>query len=582
MSFETIPQKILEAGSERGAAGAYAVRTDDGWVSTSWSSYAEEIGAVARALVGLGIEKGTPVAILGTNAPEWVIFDVAAMGIGAMPTGIYPTSSAQECAYVIGHSGSPIVLVQDQIQLAKVLEVWGELPCLRSVVLMRGESSDADGVLTWGDFIERGTGVDTTVVERRLAGLGPRDGATLIYTSGTTGPPKAVVLAHEALVSNVEAIASFIDAGMSDSAVSYLPLSHIAEQLVTILTPTVSGHTVYYEPDIFRLVDTLKEVRPTIFFAVPRVWEKFYAAVSENLGEASGVKAAIANQALNVGHRHTAALNQGEEPDRWLKLQFGLFDRLVYSKAKTAMGLDRSRFLFSGAAPLAPSIAEYFSGFGMQILNIYGQCENTAGCAYNRPDRNRYGSVGPAFPCAELQIADDGEILMRGPNVFLGYLNNDAATAEVLGDGGWLKTGDIGHIDDDGFLFVTDRKKDIIVTSGGENVTPSLIETALQSYPLIAVVAVIGDGRPYITALVSVNPEATEGMSDEEVRAVVQAAVDEVNSRNARSHQVKRFAILDESLSIEHGELTPTLKVKRRVIREHFADEIDQMYRTPA
>ena len=582
MSFETIPQMILEAGSERGAAGAYAVRTDDGWVPTSWSSYAEEIGAVARALVGLGIEKGTPVAILGTNAPEWVIFDVAAMAVGAMPTGIYPTSSAQECAYVIGHSGSPIVLVQDQIQLAKVLEVWGELPCLRNVVLMRGESSDADGVLTWGDFIERGTGVDTTVVERRLAALGPRDGATLIYTSGTTGPPKAVVLAHEALVSNVEAIASFIDAGMSDSAVSYLPLSHIAEQLVTILTPAVSGHTVYYEPDIFRLVDTLKEVRPTIFFAVPRVWEKFYAAVSENLAEASGVKAAIANQALKVGHRHTAALNQREEPDRWLKFQFGLFDRLVYSKAKAAMGLDRSRFLFSGAAPLAPSIAEYFSGFGMQILNVYGQSENTAGCAHNRPDRNRYGSVGPAFPCAQLQIADDGEILMRGPNVFLGYLNNDAATAEVLGDGGWLKTGDIGYIDDDGFLFVTDRKKDIIVTSGGENVAPSLIETALQSYPLIAVVVVIGDGRPYITALVSVNPEATEGMSDEEVRAVVQAAVDEVNSRNARSHQVKRFAILDEPLSIEHGELTPTLKVKRRVIREHFTDEINQMYRTPA
>ncbi len=578
MSFETIPQMILRAGSDRGEADAYAERGDAGWVTTSWRAYAEEITAAARGLIALGVEKGSPVAILGANSPDWVIFDVAAMAIGAMPAGIYPTSTPDECAYVLEHSRSPVVLVQNEDQLAKILGVRDGIPTLKTVVLMRGASADADGVLTWDEFIEQGVGVAGNGVEDRLAALGPRDGATLIYTSGTTGRPKAVVLPHEALVSTAEAIKSFIDVGMSDSALSYLPLSHIAEQIVSIHTPAVMGHTIYYEPDIYRLAESLKEVRPTAFFAVPRVWEKFYAAVTEKLGEATGVKAAIANRALDVGRQHTAALDRGEQPGTLLGVQFGLFDKLVYSKAKEAMGLDRCRFMFSSAAPLSPKIAEYFSGLGMQILQLYGQSECTGICAFNAPDRNRIGSVGPALPCAELSIAEDGEVLTRGPSVFLGYLHNDEATADALGDDGWLKTGDVGHIDDDGFLFITDRKKDIIITAGGENVTPSLIETALQTNALIATVVVIGDQRPYLTALVSIDPEAAEGMSDDEIRAIVQGAVDDVNADSARVRQLKKFVVLDDPLSIEGGELTPTLKVKRKVVREHFADEIEGMY----
>ena len=578
MSFETIPQMILRAGVDRGEADAYAVRCDTRWVTTSWRAYAEEISAAARGLIALGVEQGSPVAILGANSPDWVIFDVAAMAVGAMPAGIYPTSTPDECAYVLEHSGSPVVLVQNDEQLAKILGIRDDIATLKNIVLMRGESTDAEGVLTWDEFIEQGIGVQGNGIESRLAALGPRDGATLIYTSGTTGRPKAVVLPHEALVSTAEAIKSFIDVGMSDSALSYLPLSHIAEQIVSIHTPAVMGHTIYYEPDIYRLAESLKEVRPTAFFAVPRVWEKFYAAVSEKLGEATGVKAAIANRALDVGHQHTAALDRGEQPGGLLGVQFGLFDKLVYSKAKEAMGLDRCRFMFSSAAPLSPKIAEYFSGLGMQILQLYGQSECTGICAFNEPDKNRIGSVGPALPCAELSIAGDGEVLTRGPSVFLGYLHNDEATAEALGEDGWLKTGDVGHIDDDGFLFITDRMKDIIITAGGENVTPSLIETALQTNPLVATVVVIGDQRPYLTALVSVDPEAAEGMSRDEIREVVQGAVDDVNAESARVRQLKKFAILDDPLSIEHGELTPTLKVKRKVVREHFADEIEAMY----
>jgi len=578
MSFEPIPYQIINAGSARGAADAYGVRRDDQWVMTSWRDYVDQVKAAARALIALGVEPGEAVAILGSNTPEWVIFDVAAMAIGATPAGIYPTNSPDECAYVIEHSRSPVVLVQNQTQLDKVLEKWDELPNLRTVVLMPGASSDVDGVMTWDEFIGRGAGVDMKAVDERLSALEPRDPATLIYTSGTTGPPKAVVLPHEAMVSTIESIHTFIPLTTADSAVSYLPLSHIAEQIVSIHAPAIMGLTVYYEPDIFRLADTLKEVRPTAFFAVPRVWEKFYAAVSEKLGEATGVKASIANRALSVGSQHTTALDQGQQPSGWVSTQYGLFDKLVYGKAKEAMGLDRCRFMFSSAAPLSPSIAEFFSGLGMQLLQLYGESECTGICAFNEPGKNRVGSVGPALPGIELDIAEDGEILVRGPNVFLGYLRNPDATADALSDDGWLKTGDVGHIDDDGFLFITDRKKDIIITAGGENVTPSLIETALQTNPLIATVVVIGDQRPFLSALVSLDPEAAEGMSDEEIQASVQSAVDEVNAASARVRQLKKFVILDEPLSIEHGELTPTLKVKRKVVREHFSDQIEAMY----
>ncbi len=578
MSFETIPEKILKAGPERGLADAYAVRHDDGWVTTSWDAYAEEVKAVARSLVALGVEVGSPVAILGTNAPEWVIFDVAAMAVGAIPAGIYPTNSPAECAYVLNHSQSPVVLVQDKTQLAKVLEKRRELPALRHIVLMKGESSDADGVLTWDKFIDRGASVAFAEVEARLAALGPRDDATLIYTSGTTGPPKAVVLPHEALVFTAVSGAEVVDVGIADTSISYLPLSHIAEQILSILAPAITGHSVHYEPDIYRLAETIKEVRPTAFFAVPRVWEKFYAGVSEKLGEATGAKAAIGHQALAVGRDHAHALDAGAEPGGLTGFQFLLFDKLVYSKVKQAMGLDRARILLSAAAPLSPSIAEFFSGLDMRILQLYGLSECTGLCAFNEPGRNRIGSVGPALAGTELSIADDGEILTRGPHVFRGYLHNEEATAEALDDDGWLHTGDIGHIDVDGFLFITDRKKDIIITAGGENATPSVYEVALQTEALIANAIVIGDRRKYLTVLISLDTESAEGMSDADILTRIQAAVDAVNAETAQVRQLKKFTILDRPLSIEDGELTPTLKVKRKVVQEHFADEIEEMY----
>ncbi len=578
MAFETIAHRILVKGSERGPAAAYAVRDGDRWVTTSWAEYVAQIRDAAKGLIALGIEPGMSVSILGTNQPEWVIFDVAAMAVGATPAGIYPTNTPEECAYVINHSESPVVLVQNQEQLAKILAKRAELPGLGHVVLM-GEN-ESDEALSWDEFIQRGSEVSDESLDARMSALGPRDGATLIYTSGTTGPPKAVLLPHEALAFMAATLIDIIPVGLEDRVISYLPLSHIAEQVVSLLTPAISGHTVYYEQDIRRLADTIKEVRPTAFFAVPRVWEKFYAGVNERLGEATGIKKALASRAVAVGKQHTAAANQGEAPSSWLAMQYGLFDKLVYSKAKEAMGLDQARFLFSSAAPLSPKIAEFFAGLGMQILNVYGQSECTGLCAFNRPASNRFGSVGPALPQVEITIAEDGEILTRGANNFVEYMKNPDATAEALSEDGFLHTGDVGYLDEDGFLFITDRKKDIIITAGGENVTPSLIEIELKKNPFIADAVVIGDQRPYLTVLISLDTEAVEeaALEPDAVESRVQAAIDEVNQDLARVRQIKKFTILDQPLSIERGELTPTLKVKRKVVVANFADEIASMY----
>lgn len=580
MAAETIPGMILAAGRARGSAPAYAVRDGGRWVTTGWADYVARVREAAKGLIALGVEPAMSVSILGTNQPEWVIFDVAAMAVGAMPAGIYPTNTPQECAYIIDHSESPVVLVQDLAQLDKILTKRSELARLRHIVLMGDGAREAEGVLTWNEFVAKGRAISDDAVDARISALGRRDGATLLYTSGTTGPPKAVVLSHEALTFMATTVMGLIPVGPDDRAISYLPLSHIAEQIVSLLTPAITGHTVYYEKDIRRLAETIKEVRPTAFFAVPRVWEKFYAAVTEALDGASGARKSIADRARSVSRAYVDVISRGEEPGAWIGLQYRLFDRLVYSKAKEAMGLDRARFVFSGAAPLSPAIAEFFAGLGLQILNVYGESECTGLCAFNRPSKNRIGSVGAALPGVELSIADDGEILTRGPNNFLGYLKNPEATAEVVDEAGFLHTGDVGYLDEDGFLFITDRKKDIIITAGGENVTPSLIEIELKKAPVIGDAIVIGDGRPYLTVLISPDPEAIHemGLDPEGVHRVVQAAIDAANKDLASVRQIKKFTILDQPLSIERGELTPTLKVKRKVVKERFAAEIEAMY----
>jgi long-chain acyl-CoA synthetase len=588
VALETIPQLVLGNGKRFGSAPAYHRRGPGGWEATSWAGYAAEVRQAGAALVALGVEPGQGVCILGSNRPEWVILDVGAMAAGAIPAGIYATSSAQECAYILNHSEAPVLLAENDAQWQKISAVKDELPHLRHVVMMRGTPAiDDPMVLGWDEFLARGAGHEAALDER-AAGLKPDGVGTYIYTSGTTGRPKAVMLTHENLAWTASQAADLAGARQGDRLLSYLPLSHIAEQMFTIHISAVMGTSVYYAESLEKLRENLLEVKPTIFFAVPRVWEKFHAGVVEKLSENTGAKAKLAEQAQAVGRRVVTAQGEGRRASFADQVQFKLFDKLVYSKVKEALGLSEARLCASGAAPVSKEILEFFAGFNLPVYEVYGMSEDTGPTSFNVPGRTRFGTVGPAFPGVEVKIGSDGEILARGRNVFAGYAKDPEATAEALRDG-WLHSGDLGEFDTDGYLTITGRKKDIIVTAGGKNVAPKLLEGGLRDHPLVSEAVVIGDRRKFLSALITLDGEAVERFQKEhglsgppelspEIRAEVQKAVDHINAEVARVEQIKKFTILPRELSIAEGELTPTLKVKRNVVAANFEGQIEAMY----
>jgi long-chain acyl-CoA synthetase len=587
VAFETIPQRVLDHAQRLGSAPAYHVRGASGWEATSWQTYADEVRRAGAALITLGVEPTQPVCILGANRPEWVSFDVGAMALGAVPAGIYTTSSPGECAYILNHSEAPVLLVENEAQWQKIASVRDELPHLRHVVMMRGGAVDDPMVIGWDDFLARGDDAEGKLDER-LAALRPDTVSTLIYTSGTTGRPKGVMLTQDNLAWTAAQCCDLVGASEKERVLSYLPLSHIAEQMFTIHIAAVVGYPVYYAESLDKLLANMLEVKPTLFFGVPRVWEKFHAGVVEKLGEAHGAKAKLAERAMAVGRHVTTRWARGLGASFTDVAQYKVFDKLVYSKVKEGLGLAESRLCVSGAAPIAPEVLEFFAGLGLPVYEVYGQSEDTGPTTFNVPGRAKFGTVGPPFPGVEVKIASDGEIIVRGRNVFAGYFKDPEATAETLSDG-WLHTGDLGESDADGFLSITGRKKDIIITAGGKNVAPKFLEGGLKSHPLVAEAVVIGDRRKFLTALVSLDSEAVErfmkerelsGTPDqsEEIRAEIQQAVDEVNAEMARVEQIKKFTILPREFSIAEGELTPTLKVKRNVVASNFEPEIEAMY----
>ena len=587
MSVETIPRKILRNAEKWPERPAYHVRKGDAWVTSTWSKYAAEVRAAAKGLIALGVEPGSAVAILGFNRPEWVAVDVATMAVGGVPAGIYATNSAAECQYIISHAEAVVVVVENEQQWAKIDAVRDDLPSVRKVVLMKGASADDRLAMTWDEFIAVGEKVDDAEVDARVDKLSFDDLGTLIYTSGTTGPPKAVMLSHGNLAWTAQTATEVFRLGADDTNVSYLPLSHIAEQMFTIHIPATAGGSVYYAESIEALADNIKQARPTVFAGVPRVWEKFHAGVVSELDKATGVKAKIAHWAMSVGRQANAVRNRGAEPRGALMLQERVADKLVLSKVRHALGLDKGRVLVTAAAPISAEILEFFSAFFV-IHEVYGQSEDNGPTSLTLPGRTKFGSVGVPFPGTEVKIAEDGEIVVRGPHVFMGYLNDSAATAETLVDG-WLQSGDLGEFDESGYLTITGRKKDIIITAGGKNIAPSLLESGIKDSPVVSEAVVIGDRRKYLTALVTLEEDGVaefmkkcslSGAAHElpEVAAEVQTAVDNVNRRVARVEQIKTFTILPRQLSIEGGELTPTLKVKRDKVAAHFASEIEAMY----
>jgi len=590
---ETIPLRLFRAAKTHPERPAYFVKKGGAWRSTSYAQYASEVMQAARALVSLGFQPGQRICILGFNRPEWTILDLAALAAGGAPAGIYTTCSADEVAYILEHSEAPLVLVEDEGQLRKVESRRSKLPNLKHIVAMKGPK--LEGALSWEDFLARGDATSEKEIHECMEAITPNGLATLIYTSGTTGPPKAVMLSHENLTWTADALrdVAFGEAPANGMrTLSYLPLSHIAEQMVSIHCAVTLGNTVYFAESIDKIADNLKDCRPHMFFGVPRIWEKFHAAIGTKLAAATGAKAKIAKWARGVGTQASAARARGKDVSGLLGVQHALATRAVFKPLKEAIGLDQSMVLVSGAAPIAREVIEFFASLDLFVQEIYGQSEDCGPTSFNLSKRSKFGSVGVPLPGVDVRIADDGEIMVQGKNVFLGYFKDEEATKATLTADRWLHTGDLGKIDEDGFLWITGRKKEIIITAGGKNITPKNIEEAVKTATtVVAECVVIGDRRKFLSMLVWLEPDAAKRfLADKglaardalhespELRAEVQRAIDVANESLARVEQVKKFTLCGRPLGIDTGELTPTLKVKRNKVVASFAKEIEAMY----
>ncbi|MEM6787037.1 MAG: long-chain fatty acid--CoA ligase [Myxococcota bacterium] len=599
MAADTVIHRLLRQAEVRPTAPAYYAKEAGRYRASTWKQYVDEVKTAARALIALGVgrkqREGAPedascTCILAFNRPEWSTADLATMMAGGVPAGIYATCSPTEVAYIVGHTEAKVVFVENVEQWNKIEEKLDELPHLETVVTMKGtDAIDHDKVITWEAFNARAEETSEDVLQAHLDALDEGALATLIYTSGTTGPPKGVMLSHKNLAWTAKQAVDLIELAPGDRTLSYLPLSHIAEQVFTLHGPCTAGSQVYYAESIPKVADNLKEVKPTVLFAVPRIYEKFYAGVKEKLAQATGFKAKMVGWARDTGRDVNELRNHGGSPGGFLKLKYDFFAGRVYPTVKEALGLDEARVCVSGAAPISAEIIKFFAGLDLVIREVYGQSEDTGPTSFNVPGRTKFGSVGPAFPGVEVKIAEDDEILVKGPNVFMGYFKNPEATAETLVDG-YLHSGDLGKFDDQGFLHITGRKKDLIITAGGKNIAPKNIESSLKDHLLVGEAVVVGDRRKYLIALISLDPEKAAAFAKEhgiegdalpghaKLTAELQGHVDVVNRDLARVEQIKKFRVLDKPFSIETGELTPTLKVKRSVVNKKFTEVIDDVY----
>jgi long-chain acyl-CoA synthetase len=580
---------LLPVAVERfGSSPAVLYKDDSGtWVERSFAEVGEDARNLALGLIGLGIEKGDKVSILGNTRPEWTYFDFAALSAGAVVVPIYQTNSAEECQYVLENSDAKAVIVEDDEQLEKIRQVRDRCPKLEHVIRMTGTSDDA---ISARELAERGASRSPAEWEERWRSVTPEDICTFIYTSGTTGPPKGCVISH----GNYRAMC---DMAVEQSVLEphrvgylYLPLAHSFALLIQLLSFEVGGVLAYWERDPLKIVPNLVEIKPHFFPSVPRIFEKIYAAATANAEHAGGFKKAVFNWAIGVGAKVRRLERQGSEPGFLLRRQYRIADAQVLSKIRNLFG-GRIIEAVTGAAPINPEILRFFDAAGVLVVEGWGMTETSTAATISTPEAFKFGTVGKPFPGCEVRIADDGEILVRGPNVFQGYYKNPDATRETLVDG-WLHTGDLGEVDADGYIKITGRKKDIIITAGGKNITPANIEADIKQHPLVSQCVLIGDRRPYLVALVTLDPEeavkfaAEHGLpedpealaANDEVRRQIDEHVGKVNEKFARVEQVKKIAILPRDLSQEGGELTPTLKVKRNVVADKYEEQIEALY----
>jgi long-chain acyl-CoA synthetase len=534
------------------------------------------------------VEPQAHVAIWSANRPEWHIADIGILSLRCRPVPVYLTLAADQAGYVLGHSESRVVVVENPTLRDRVLAERASLPALRRIVVLEGQDApSADGlVISWQDALDRG---DTVMeqrweeLEQRAAGVTLYDVATLIYTSGTTGPPKAVLLTHGNVAAALWALDEFAAANPATRVVSHLPLAHIAERLTSEFRAYAYGHPVFFVESVGVLGERLREVRPTMFFTVPRVWEKMAQQVRHGVTQLPQPRRALAQWALHRGEDMVKKGGTGRDAK--------LADRLVLQRLRALLGLDRASILATAAAPIDPEVLRFFRAIGLEVLEEYGQTENTGVATINRPGHARLGSVGTPMRGVDVQIAEDGEILVRSGSVFAGYYKDQQATAATIVES-WLRTGDVGVIDDTGYLRITDRKKDLIITAGGKNISPTNIEVELQKSPLIAHAVAIGDRRPFVSALLTLDPEAAghfaavhrlpsdhplDLSNEASVLESVKSHVDAVNGRLSQVEQVKKWTLLSYDFAVG-DELTPTLKVKRKVVAEKYATQIDALY----
>ena len=561
---------------------AFRFRRDDAWHSLTWRQADQVARELAAGLLSLGLERGDRVAILCQTRLEWLLCDVAIAMAGLVSVPIYPSSTAEQCAFILGDSGALAVVAEDDRQIVK-------LTALRASVHVFRVDDGSHGARSLAQLRQAGVAwmaAHAGELENRAGAVKPSDTFTIIYTSGTTGQPKGVVLTHANLVASCESAVRAFDLRPDDVQYLFLPLAHVLGREMA-WAPIIVGSEVAFSESMTRIKYDLTEIRPTFMAGVPRIFEKLYAAVQAGTEQGSGAKRRLVRWALGVASRYSTALREKKSAALGLRWSYGLADKLVLSKLRKRLGLDRCRFLISGGAPLSSEIAEFFHGAGLLILEGYGLTESTAAAFVNRWNSFRFGTVGPAIDVIDSKLASDGEILLRGPSIFSVYHGNSQATAEAFDAEGWFHTGDIGVIED-GFLRIVDRKKDIIITAGGKNVAPQKLENALKAHsPLVSQAVVFGDKRSYCVALVTPSEPAVrqfgggdmaKAAASPELCAAIEKAVTEVNATLASYETVKGFAILPTDFSEASGELTPSLKVKRDIVASKFASTIAGLY----
>lgn len=570
------------------------------WHDVTWKQYGEKVRQVAMGLISLGLKKGECVSIISENRPEWVYADFGIMSAGGVTAGIYTTNAPEQCGYIVQNSGSRFYIAENEEQFDKTLKFRKDTPHLEKVIVMdmEGLKRYPDPLLmSFDDLLELGKEYDEKhpgLFDQRLNEVKPEDLAVLIYTSGTTGPPKGAMLTHANLLFMSEAMTRVNPVKDGDETLSYLPLCHIFEQLFTVMI-NIRYRTVcnfIESPDT--VMENMREVSPTVTCGVPRIWEKYASGIMIRMADATWFKRTVFKASMGIGMKYADLKLNFKPIPLYLKAAYLAAYVAVFRKLKERLGFDRVRIAYSGAAPISPEVLKFFNAIGLPLVEGYGQTEGTGVTSVSQKGRLKIGKVGQPLPGVEVKIAEDGEILVRGPGVFKGYFKNPEATAETLKEG-WLHSGDVGELDEDGFLKITDRKKDLIITAGGKNIAPQNIENQLKFSPYINDAIVIGDRRKYLVALIAIDEENVIKYAQDhkiqfstyasltqapEIRQLIQKEVDRVNKTLAQVEQVKKFAIIPKKLYEEDGEVTPTMKVKRKAINEAYKDVIEKLYKS--